>query len=490
MKKKLLFLIVVVCAFLMLGSVSVFAADTEAVFNAELPVGLASSPSEVSPSDAGYFPDVAPKFWYYNYIEFTAANDLFNGYPDGTFRPDREMTRAEVARVLYAMEKEPEVTFQSAFLDVTAGDWFADAVEWAASVGVVAGYTDGRFGPDDKITRQDFVAMLYRYGQMKKYDVSASKELTLPDSGDVADYAETAFKWAMAEDIITGNKEGDSVYLRPKNNTTRAQVAKMLSVFAVNYMNLGAVDKVEFLADSYSVTVGNSVLIIDGHLAVSPKTAYAEMTWTSSDESVAKVSRGVITGVAPGNATITCTAFNGKTASLAVTVTATPADPYQDVVDYLRLHGTVNGADELDYIIVDSWEQWKLRFGITLDTASDAIAFISDSYNNEDLYGIYTMMVPNPKTKECECQIILEDDYEAVFWVGKATLNTGAFMKIDGIPLDSFECSEPAMASTEMKDLLSEYLEDDVHFILGELNGLFEDMGLKVTIKDFGFTNY
>ena len=489
MKKKLLFT-VVVCAFLMLGSASVFAAEDESSFNADLPLGFVSSPLEVSPSDVGYFPDVAPRFWYYNYVEFTAANGLFSGYSDGTFLPDREMTRAEVARVLYAMEKAPKVTFKNTFSDVKSGNWFADAVEWAASVGVVAGYTDGRFGPNDKITRQDFVAMLYRYGQMKEYDVSASKELTFPDSGNVSYYAETAFKWAMAEDIISGSREGNDVYLLPKNNTTRAQVAKMLSVFSVEYLNLGAVETVEFLTDSYSVTVGNSVLITDGHLAVTPKTAYAEMTWTSSDESVAKVSRGVITGVAPGKATVTCTTFDGKTASLAVIVTATPADPYRDVVDYLRLHGTVNGADELDYIIVDSWEQWKLRFGITLDTASDAIAFISDSYNNEDLYGIYTMMVPNPKTKECECQIILEDDYEAVFWVGKATLNTEAFMKIDGIPLDSFECSEPGMAGTEMKDLLSEYLEEDVHFILGELNGLFEDMGLKVTIADFGFTHY
>ena len=105
-------------------------------------------------------------------------------------------------------------------------------------------------------------------------------------------------------------------------------------------------------------------------MAVSPDTAYAEMTWTSSDESVVKVSRGVITGVAPGKVTVTCTTFDGKSASLAVTVTAVPADPYRDVVDYLRLNGTVNGADELDYIVVDSFEQWDLRFGIPLDMDS------------------------------------------------------------------------------------------------------------------------
>ena len=102
-----------------------------------------------------------------------------------------------------------------------------------------------------------------------------------------------------------GNQEGDGVYLRPQNNTTRAQLAKMLSVFSVEYMKLGAVDKVEFLTDSYSVPF-----------------------------------------------------------------TAAPADPYRDVVNYLRLNGIVNGADELDYIVVDSFEQWDLRFGIPLDMDS------------------------------------------------------------------------------------------------------------------------
>ena len=478
-----------ICALLLVGSVSVSAA--EAPLDTVLPATFVS-PSDAAPLDTGRFPDVAPKAWYYNYVTFAAANGLFSGYPDGTFLPDRAMTRAEVARVLYAMEKEPDVTFSSSFLDVTAGDWYADAVEWAAANTVVAGYPDGTFRPDRSITRQEFVSMLYRYGQKKGYDVSASKALDLPDRADVASYAQIAFQWAMAEGIISGNQEGDGVYLRPQNNTTRAQVAKMLSVFSVEYMKLGAVDKVEFLTDSYSVTVGNSVLITDGHMAVSPDTAYAEMTWTSSDESVVKVSRGVITGVAPGKVTVTCNTFDGKSASLAVTVTAVPADPYRDVVDYLRLNGTVNGADELDYIVVDSFEQWDLRFGITLDTASDTIAFISESYNNEELYGIYTMMVPDPKTKECECQVVLVDDEEAVFWVAKVTLNSEVLRRTDGISLDmdSIECSEPAMVGMEMRDLLSEYLEEDVHYILGELNGLFEDMGLKVTIADFGFTNY
>ena len=487
MKKKSLLLAVVICALLLVGSVSVFA--VESPLDADRTAGFVS-PSEVSLSDTGRFPDVAPKAWYYNYVTFVAANGLFSGYPDGTFLPDREMTRAEVARVLYAMEKEPDVAFKSSFLDVTAGDWYADAVEWAAANTVVAGYPDGTFRPDRSITRQEFVSMLYRYGQKKGYDVSASKALDLPDRADVAEYAEISFQWAMAEGIISGNQEANGVYLRPRNNTTRAQVAKMLSVFSVEYMKFGAVEKVEFLTDSYSVTVGNSVLITDGHMAVTPDTAYAEMTWISSNPAVAKVSRGVITGVAPGKATVTCTTFDGKSASLAVTVTAAPADPYRDVVDFMRLNGTPNGIDELDYFVFDSREQWDFHFGITLDTASDAIAFISESYNNEGHYGIYTMMVPNLKTKQCECQTVLVDDEEAVFWIGTTTLDAESFMKVDGIMLDSFECSEPAMAGAEMKATLAGDLEEDVHYILAELNGLFENMGLKVTIADFGFTHY
>lgn len=188
MKKRILVLAVLVCALLSLGSLSVLAAEQDSPL-APLTVAEASA----TPSEPGVYWDVPQNEWYYNYVLFVSMHKIFNGYPDGSFCPNVEMTRAEVVRVLYAIEGEPEAKATNEYSDVPQNEWYAEEVAWASAVGVVSGYPDGTFQPQLSVSRQDFVSMLYRYAQYKKFDVSKEAELSFPDKGDLNDYAETPF---------------------------------------------------------------------------------------------------------------------------------------------------------------------------------------------------------------------------------------------------------------------------------------------------------
>ena len=229
MKKRILLLTLIVCAFLMIGSVSVFAAEEPAAS-----VAIAE-PMLAVPSDDGFFWDVEPREWYYNYIGFVGRHGIFNGYGDGEFRPKQNMTRAEVVRVLFTLDGSPSVTVTDRFSDVAQDAWYADEVEWAVSNGIVTGYPEGTFCPDNFVSRQDFVTMLYRFANYKEYDTTGRAELNFPDVDDTNEYAIEAFAWAIDSGIISGTVEYDGIYLRPAASTTRAQVAKMLSVVAVEY---------------------------------------------------------------------------------------------------------------------------------------------------------------------------------------------------------------------------------------------------------------
>ena len=158
-------------------------------------------------------------------------NGIMNGTSDTTFAPNATLTRGMVVTVLYRLENEPEVTFSGVFTDVAESDWYGKAVEWAAANGVVNGYGDGKFGPNDAVTVEQLAAILYRYAQLKGYDVTAQNDLTaFADAADVSEYAVEAVKWAVASDLIASTNG----LLNAKTNATRAQVAFALHHFIVN----------------------------------------------------------------------------------------------------------------------------------------------------------------------------------------------------------------------------------------------------------------
>lgn len=150
------------------------------------------------------------------------------GYGNGIFLPDNKLSRAEMVQVLYNWAGKPEVTGSSKFSDVENGTWYAKPIIWAAENGIVNGVGDGKFAPNALVTREQLVAMLYRYAEKPE----ASNKLTdFADANKISDYAVDAVKWAVEQDILRG--DGSPRKLRPTDHATRSEVAAMLHRYIV-----------------------------------------------------------------------------------------------------------------------------------------------------------------------------------------------------------------------------------------------------------------
>lgn len=174
------------------------------------------------------FTDVPESAWYYEWVVRGTQIGLFSGVSATEFAPESNMTRAMLVTVLYRMDGAPAVTSKAPFTDVASGEWYSDAVHWAYANGVVNGITETRFGLNDNITRQQLTTMLYRYARSKGYDCSTLAQLdSFSDAASVADYARESMQWTVANGIVNG----DDGKLLPNGSATRAQCAKMVSVF-------------------------------------------------------------------------------------------------------------------------------------------------------------------------------------------------------------------------------------------------------------------
>ena len=179
------------------------------------------------PAPAMPFTDVKEGDWFYEEVLYAYENGLMNGVGDNRFAPNSATTRGMLVTILYRLEGEPAVTGEADFDDV--GDtWYTDAVIWAAANDIVNGIGDNQFGPENTLTREQLVTMLYRYAQNKGYDVTASADLSgYPDAGQIQSWAQDAMTWAVAEGIV----EGMDGNLNPAGNATRAQIATILMRF-------------------------------------------------------------------------------------------------------------------------------------------------------------------------------------------------------------------------------------------------------------------
>lgn len=174
------------------------------------------------------FTDVPASAWYYDAVEFVYERGMMAGTGNNQFSPNVTTTRAMIVTILHRLENQPAAG-SSSFTDVPAGQWYTDAVTWAAANGIVGGYGDGRFGPNDTITREQMAVILYRYAQFKGYDVSNTGNLSrYTDAGQVSTWARTAMGWANAQGLITGNT---ATTLNPTGSATRAEVATILMRF-------------------------------------------------------------------------------------------------------------------------------------------------------------------------------------------------------------------------------------------------------------------
>lgn len=181
------------------------------------------------------FSDLLDAAWYREGVTYALQHGLMNGVSDETFAPEATTGRAMVLTVLWRLSGSPDAKADLAFPDVSENDWHAKAVRWAAENGIASGYPDGRFGPDDAMTREQMAAVLYRFAQSKGYDTSAGSGSTLSpyaDAASVSAYAAPAMQWACGAVILTGT---DAATLSPKASMTRAQMATMMMRFCKHY---------------------------------------------------------------------------------------------------------------------------------------------------------------------------------------------------------------------------------------------------------------
>lgn len=205
---------------------------------ASLPVGSAGQYALVldGKSHALPFTDLAAGAWYEDAVAYVYRHDLMSGFSEAIFGPNADLSRAQLCQILYNMEGRPAVTGSGSFSDLADGAWYTDAVTWAASKGIVDGYGGGLFGPDDNITREQLASILYRCAQARGDDVSVGEDtniLSYSDAADVAEYAVSAMQWACGAGVITGISESA---LAPRGEATRAQTAAMLMRFCEQYV--------------------------------------------------------------------------------------------------------------------------------------------------------------------------------------------------------------------------------------------------------------
>ena len=184
------------------------------------------------------FTDVSENAWYSEAVRYVYAHGLMEGTSATAFSPDATTSRSMIAAILWRMAGSPVVNYAMDYTDVAQGQWYSEAIRWAASEGIVGGYGNGLFGTNDPITREQFAVMLYRYAQEQGYDVSVGENtniLSYTDAADLAEYAIPAMQWAVGAGLITGT--GDGSTLTPQGQATRAQAAVMLMRFCEKYVN-------------------------------------------------------------------------------------------------------------------------------------------------------------------------------------------------------------------------------------------------------------
>ena len=176
------------------------------------------------------FRDVRPEDWFYADVRYVYEAGLMNGTAEGLFSPDLFTSRAMLVTVLWRLSGSPVVNYYMPFADVDQAAWYAEAVRWAASCGIVAGYDNGNFGPNDPVTREQLAAILYRCAAYRQEDTSIGADtniLSFTDAASVSEYAVPALQWACGAGILQG---ADGALL-PTHPATRAQTAAILHRF-------------------------------------------------------------------------------------------------------------------------------------------------------------------------------------------------------------------------------------------------------------------
>ena len=175
--------------------------------------------------------DVPQNAWYRGAVDYVLQRGYMVGATNNQFNPEGAVTRAQIAQIFYAMNGKPSAGKQPKFSDVSKDAWYAAAVNWAATFGVVSGYPDGSYHPMEFITCQQLATILYKYAQLKGYAAEGEgRGIGLggyADVQDVGSWAWEAMAWCVHKGVISGSNIG----LEPNAHATRAQIAAILRTF-------------------------------------------------------------------------------------------------------------------------------------------------------------------------------------------------------------------------------------------------------------------
>ena len=176
------------------------------------------------------FTDVADTAWYADAVQYVYENGLMTGVSESEFAPDGTATRGQIVTILWRLAGSPVVNYAMRYADVDEGAWYGEAVRWAASTGVVTGYTESSFGPNDAITREQLAAILYRYIKTQGQGFTGMWYFPLryDDAASISDWADEAMHWCVMKGVLNGTGE---TTLSPQLTATRAQLAAILQRF-------------------------------------------------------------------------------------------------------------------------------------------------------------------------------------------------------------------------------------------------------------------
>ena len=212
-----------------------------------VPYDPSVTPTPAPSGDQGYpavhdncpsvkYTDLNTTMWYHEPVDYVLNKGIMTGYTDTTWEPFANITRAQVATILYAMEGKPEVTTSAGFTDVAADAWYVNPVNWAASTGVVAGMGDGTFSPNTNVTREQLATMLRSYAEYKGKNVTATGDVSkFADAATISGWATEPVSWAVGAGLINGR---DGNLIAPQGTATRAEAATMLWKFSTGVMGI------------------------------------------------------------------------------------------------------------------------------------------------------------------------------------------------------------------------------------------------------------
>ncbi len=189
---------------------------------------------ETEPADcpSRAFPDLDTGKWYHRFVDYAIENGLMGDAGDGAFSPNGTLTRAQVITVLWRLEGEPQATNAISFTDVAESAWYTDVIRWAVREGIMGGYDDGSFGPNNPIKWQELAAILYRYAGYKGYDLSAKGDPAyFTDPAKIGSWAYESVQWACGAALL--ETEGGGM-IDPAGNTRRCEFAATIMRFMEN----------------------------------------------------------------------------------------------------------------------------------------------------------------------------------------------------------------------------------------------------------------